>query len=137
MTKILFCSHGRMASGMKSSLEILVGKTDSLETFDAYVEENTDIACQIKSFFERYPDENKVLLSDIYGGSVNQAMYQFADRENTTLITGVNLPLLLEMVVAANNDLLDEDRIKAIVKEAGDLIKIVEVKNTVTEEDFF
>ena len=40
-----------------------------------------------------------ILLSDMYGGSVNSIMYTFLNRPNTTLIAGVNLALVIGLVI--------------------------------------
>ena len=37
MTKIFLATHGRMASGMKSSIDLLMGSSEALTVFDAYL----------------------------------------------------------------------------------------------------
>ena len=38
MLKIFLSSHGSMASGMQSSLKILMGECENLTVFDAYLD---------------------------------------------------------------------------------------------------
>ena len=40
MLKIFLSSHGSMASGMQSSLKILMGECENLTVFDAYLDES-------------------------------------------------------------------------------------------------
>lgn len=41
MLKIFLSSHGHFASGMKSSLDILMGASDNVTVFDAYVDQTS------------------------------------------------------------------------------------------------
>lgn len=136
MAKFFLATHGHMASGIKSSLDILLGNTDTLTVFDAYLDTDT-VESHTDTFFEKTPaDELKVLMSDIYGGSVNQVLAKYSDRDNTCLITGVNLPLVLELLL--NGDSLDKNRIRSAVREAKNMLQIVELDQVeVVEEDFF
>ena len=102
MLKIFLSSHGTLASGMKKSVEILAGRSDKLVTFDAYVNDE-QLKDAIDAFFkETNEEDDKVLLSDLYGGSVNQKMYLYLNRPNTYLIAGVNLALVLELLMQEN-----------------------------------
>lgn len=137
MTKLFFSCHGYMASGMKKSLDILTGDTSKLDVFDAYVNED-NLEDVVQNFLDKTDDEDMViLLSDMYGGSVNQVLYQFAAQKNIPLITGVNLPLLLELLTAANFDSLNQGRIEQIVDSAKETIMIVDTKQKNVDENFF
>lgn len=138
MVKLFFCCHGKMASGMKTSLDILVGDTKKLLVFDAYVNEEK-VAEHVDAFYSTCREEDeKILISDIYGGSVNQILYQYAARDHTMLITGINLPLLLEIVVAANNEHLTKENLKQFIEQAKDSIKLIEVNDEeMADEEFF
>ena len=41
MVKFFLSSHGHLASGIKSSINILLGNSDRLTVFDAYVDEKS------------------------------------------------------------------------------------------------
>ena len=71
MLKIFLSSHGSMASGMQSSLKILMGECENLTVFDAYLDESC-VQDHLDAFYETVGPEDEVLLcSDLYGGSVN------------------------------------------------------------------
>ena len=71
MKKILLASHGRFASGIKSSMNILMGASDNLTVFDAYIDE-TNVETVIDEFYQTVSEDDQVILmSDLYGGSVN------------------------------------------------------------------
>lgn len=100
MNKILLASHGYLAQGMKSSLEILMGTNDRIECLCAYVDDDTrDVAALIDAWMEaRDPADSWFVVTDIFGGSVNNEFIQRQTTGSFTLIAGMNLPLLVEMV---------------------------------------
>ena len=51
MLKLFLSSHGHMASGMKSSIEIFCGQNNNLTVFDAYVDEK-NVSEQLDAFYE-------------------------------------------------------------------------------------
>ena len=95
--RLLLGSHGHLASGMATAIEILAGPQPHLTILDAYVDQR-DIDEELKAYFASVPSEETVaMLSDLYGGSVNQKMYLYLERPHTYLIAGVNLALVLEL----------------------------------------
>lgn len=95
--RLLLGSHGHLASGMATAIEILAGPQPHLTIFDAYVNQR-NIDEELKAYFASVPsEETVVMLSDLYGGSVNQKMYLYLERPHTYLIAGVNLALVLEL----------------------------------------
>ena len=137
--KVLLGSHGRYASGIKTSLEILIGKEDAnkLTVIDAYIDGN-DVDAQLEDFFNNVDDSEQVLmLSDLYGGSVNQKMYLYLNRSNTYLVAGVNLAFVLEICML---DEVDSDTLERIVEQARQMQRVVYFDNTQepgNEEEFF
>lgn len=137
--KVLLGSHGRFASGIKTSLEILIGKEDAnkLTVIDAYIDGN-DVDAQLEDFFNNVDDSEQVLmLSDLYGGSVNQKMYLYLNRSNTYLVAGVNLAFVLEICML---DEVDSDTLERIVEQARQMQRVVYFDNTQepgNEEEFF
>ncbi len=137
MLKIFLSSHGHFASGMQSSARILLGKLDNLDVFDAYVDEKS-IQDALEEFYKTVTKEDQViLLSDLYGGSVNSAMYLYADRADTTLISGINLAFLLEL---ASKESITREELEELVEISRSMLRIVEAEETTestAEEDFF
>jgi mannose/fructose-specific phosphotransferase system component IIA len=136
--KIFIASHGRLASGMKSSLNILLGSSGNVTAYDAYVD-STDLKDALNTFYNQINEGDQVLLlSDLYGGSVNQVMYTYLERPNTRLVAGINLAFLLEV---ACKDNLSDDKLKKIVDASGSALKQVTLpdkpSSTDTEESFF
>ena len=137
MLKVFFASHGPLAEGMAESLHIISGKCSNLTVFSAYMDE-TDLKTRIDAFYESVSEEDEVLLcSDIYGGSVNQIMYLYLNKPNTRLVTGVNLGFFLSVM---NETSLKKGILERIIEENRKYL--CEVKEDRTEcsadtDDFF
>ena len=57
MKKVLIATHGKMASGMSRTIQLLVGNMAEITTIDAYVEPDDDIETQMSQFFEQAGEE--------------------------------------------------------------------------------
>ena len=125
MKKILLASHGHMASGIKSSMNILFGSSDNITAFDAYVDEKS-IEKVIEDFYaEVKEDDQVILLSDLYGGSVNQVMFTFLNRPNTRLVSGVNLALVLELAI---KETVSDSELEELVENSRMMMKVVRME---------
>ena len=121
---------------MKSSIEIFCGQNNHLTVFDAYVDEK-NVSEQLDAFYETVTEEDQViLLSDLYGGSVNQQMYLYLSKPNTMLVAGVNLALVLELTAL---DSITEEGLERLVEQSRQALKVVKAENdtTETEDEFF
>ena len=137
MLKLFLASHAHFASGMKSSIEILAGANARLTVFDAYINQDS-VQQHLDEFYKDVKEDDQViLLSDLYGGSVNQIMYLYLDKPNTTLIAGVNLALVLELSIRES---ISKEDINRLVEQSREMLRVVEQDKTETkneQEDFF
>lgn len=126
MLKVFLSSHAHLASGMQSALALFSASEDRLRVHDAYVEdEEATLQEDLDSFFsEVSPEDGILLLSDLYGGSVNTVMAGYLDRPRTRLVAGVNLAFLIE--VMAHTD-LSEGQLEDIVLQAREALREVKV----------
>ncbi len=137
MLKLFISSHGHFASGMKSSVEILMGPNPRITVFDAYVTQES-VQENLDRFYETVEaDDQVILLSDLYGGSVNQVMYTYLERPNTRLVAGVNLALVLELAVKEE---ISDEELEQLVEQSRTMLRIVELDRSDAkeeDEDFF
>ena len=137
MLKFFISSHGHFASGIKSSVEILMGPNPRITVFDAYVTQES-VQENLDRFYENVePEDQVILLSDLYGGSVNQVMYTYLDRPNTRLIAGVNLALVLELAVKEE---ISDEELAELVEQSRMMLRVVELDMSEAkeeDEDFF
>ena len=135
MLRLFIASHGSIASGMKSSLNILLGKSENVTVFDAYLDER-NLKDELEKYFQSIPESDQVIMvSDLYGGSVNQIMYLFLSRPNTFLIAGMNLALILDLAIRTES--VNANQLTEIVQQNKEALRLVEITPTVTKEDDF
>lgn len=138
MLKLFISSHGHFASGIKSSVEILMGPNDRITVFDAYINQDS-VNEHLDAFYKTVgPQDDVILLSDLYGGSVNSVMYTYLTKPNTRLIAGVNLALVLELAVKEE---ISDEELAALVEQSRTMLRVVELEKVqeeeASEEDFF
>ena len=95
--KILVIGHGRFAEGVKSAAQIIVGDLSEVTFMNTYVDD-IDFHVELDKYFSN--NTNILVLTDLFGGSVNQAIMQYITKENIESITGVNIPLVLEILLS-------------------------------------
>lgn len=130
--KKLIATHGNLASGLKSSLEIILGPIKDLDIITAYVE-NTDLKKEFLKFKNNLlNDEKCIIFTDLEGGSVNQFISN-NKTENMIIVTGINLSFLLEYL---SNETDNEDEIQNIITETRKELKIVKFEKYKDDFDF-
>ena len=95
--KILVIGHGRFAEGVKSAAQIIVGDLSEVTFMNTYVDD-IDFHIELDNYFSE--NKNVLVLTDLFGGSVNQAIIQYITKVNIDVITGINIPLILEILIS-------------------------------------
>ena len=95
--KILVIGHGRFAEGIKSVANIIVGDLAEVTFMNTYVDD-IDFHVELDNYFSE--NKNVLVLTDLFGGSVNQAIIQYITKVNIDVITGINIPLILEILIS-------------------------------------
>lgn len=130
MKQILIATHGKMASGIRYTLELVAGKMDCITTMDAYVTPDDDVEKQFQEYFEMHKEDHIYAFTDLQGGSVNQKLLPYADLPNVTLITGMNFPILL--MVALAGDEISAEELQSYIADAREELKLVSIEKPET-----
>lgn len=126
MKKIVIASHAKMAKGIQSTLELFIGSDLDVTYMSAYVEDEPTIEKQIETFFNQLKDEDQaVIFTDMFGGSVNQKMVTASqERENVFIIAGFNLPVVIEVIYGV--EIYNHDNLKQLVENGKNAMQLVE-----------
>ena len=139
MRKFLIATHGTFSSGIKSSLDIIIGQMDNVFIIDAYVDGNKSIEEALNSILKdvKISDE-LVVFTDLLGGSITNQVLRFAMKENVHVVSGINLPLLID-VLMADADVPVATVIERAIGNAKDQIvyvnKMIEATKNETKND--
>lgn len=105
MKKILvMATHGRFASGIESSINLIIGKQENLISLDCYIEKNFNLEKEIELILSKYIDNEIIFLVDIKGGSIYNKLTEYTN-DKIKLVSGLNLPLIFEILENENEDL--------------------------------
>lgn len=98
--KLLIATHSVFADGIKNAMELVTGEQNSVSTLCAYTNDMTEVETPIKKIIDALcDDEELIVTTDIFGGSVNNEFMKYLSKSNIYLIAGVNLPLLFELIM--------------------------------------
>ena len=133
--KIILVSHGKLAKGMKDTVEMIAGQQENLEAYEAYENGTSDDSFinDLKNSLASSKNDDVIIVTDVLGGSVNnEATQLLKDHPNLTILTGMNLPLIITLVTTVNSGISDEK-----VSEAIDEGKkgVLSVNKLMTEDD--
>ncbi|HBM6207776.1 TPA: PTS fructose transporter subunit IIA, partial [Enterococcus faecium] len=134
MRKIVIATHSMMAKGLKDTLEFIIGPQKSLLAITAYIDSDYSINQEIEQLFsDLAPDDELIVTVDLLGGSVSNAFSEQIGKDNFYLISGVNLPLLLELCLSGEQD--TKKLIQKAMNSGNEGIVLVNELLEKTEED--
>ena len=138
MQRLVLASHGYLAEGMKNSAQIIVGKAAKIYTICAYGKEGITLESQINELFDSFPeDDEMIVVTDIFGGSVNNEFMQRLQNRRFWLVSGMNLPLVIQLAMAEDGGCISES-IKEALETGREMIcfcnPMVEVASKEQEE---
>ena len=119
--KLLIATHSVFADGIKNAMELVTGEQNSVSTLCAYTNDMTEVETPIKEIIDALcDDEELIVTTDIFGGGVNNEFMKYIGRKNFYLVSGVSLPLLIEMVTDSEPDIAK--RIQVITDRASQFV---------------
>ena len=135
MVNFIIASHGKLAEGFLSALEILMGKREDIDVVSAYLDEEP-LEAKTKSIFSKYaPEDTVIVFTDMYGGSVNRHFAQMAlEKDNVHVISGVNLGLMLEVIMQMEEG-FDKAQLLEIIDRSRSLLCYVNDKLLEDDDD--
>lgn len=136
MKQIILLTHSTMAQGTKETIELLIGKQESIHAINAYVSE-VNVEEELKNVLDRYKESQILIFTDMFGSSVNTLATKYANEEEIVVVAGFNLPLVLDILLKDGRVTISE--IQESINDAKDGIKLVnvEIKKELDESEFF
>lgn len=133
MAKIILASHGGLSKGMLDTVKMIIGDmADGIETYSLLPGANADdFANELKAKIEADTDDY-ILVCDVLGGSVCNSLVQLTVNERVTVLTGMNLPLVIEL--AAVNHMGEID-LETILQTGKDGVVKTSICEVAEEED--
>ena len=134
MRYIVLMSDGTMASGIKNTVELITGTHENLISYDAYVDGHNDVKKFISDLLEKHVKDEIILVTDVLGGSVNNEALMFNSYSNVYVISGMNAPLVINLIISDEVD--TRELIQRSIFESKDMIQFLQKVEANGEEDF-
>lgn len=121
MINFILISHGDMAKGTLDAAEMILGKQDGIQKID--LKEGDSIDSLRKRIEEKVIMLNQgadgiLMMVDLFGASpFNMACVVAAEYDNVDVISGFNLPMLLETII--HRDRLRFPELISLAKSLG------------------
>ncbi len=103
MVGILIATHGKMASGMVNSVDLIMGSQENVGILELF--HDTDIESFgndiVKKVHELDQGQGVLILVDLFSASpYNQAVLNKVNMKDSKhrIVTGINLPMLIEVL---------------------------------------
>lgn len=139
MRKYILATHGKMAGGMQSTLEMIAGEQENLTCINAYTDECKDpMPVFQKVIADCKPEDDIVIMTDLLGGSVNNNAMTLIENDHVHVVTGINLPAIISLVMS-DEETPTVEAIKEAIESAREMLQYcneLSLNPQEEEEDF-
>lgn len=103
MNQIILATHGGLAEGMRDTLSMILGDAPNVHVVALARDDRDPITAKVRALIDSFDASDKVYVcTDMLGSSVNNEMVALgAANDELTVITGMNMPLVIELAAAA------------------------------------
>ncbi|ABY91454.1 PTS system fructose subfamily IIA component [Thermoanaerobacter mathranii subsp. mathranii str. A3] len=130
---VLIITHGNFGKGLLNGIEVIMGKQENVLALGLNLGDNIELLrAEVEKIVREKLRENKevIIAVDLFGGSpFNVALYVMKNYD-VKVITGVNMPMLIELL-SSLNACDTKELINNIYKVGVDGIKVIE-KNSLS-----
>jgi len=97
MTGLVLVTHSGLAGALKSAAEMIVGSIDVCASVEVAPGEHADeIMARVVSAVETVSSDGAIIMTDLFGGTPSNMAMSFLKEGRIEVLTGVNLPMLIE-----------------------------------------
>lgn len=115
---LIIATHGRFGEELLASAELILGPLQNTQTASLLPgEDPADFATKLRELLAGV-EGHAIILTDLFGGTPSNVAASLAARDGHLVISGVNLPLLVELDTC-RPQLLDDPNLVELVLAAG------------------
>lgn len=118
MNELILASHGGLAAGARDTLSMVLGDVPNVHVVSLARDDIEPITGKVQAIVENLSGEGRVyVLTDMLGSSVNNAVVEMAAKDDRiTVISGMNMPLVLGLAMASKP--LDANELAQLVQDS-------------------
>lgn len=134
MAQIIIATHGGLSKGMLDSLHMVAGgAADGIETYSLEFGQNPNDYYEELRERIAATEEQFIIMCDIKGGSVHNALFRLTELPNVVLFSGLTMGMALEIALTAR-DGLDADAAQRVLDAAREGVTVT-VGGAIADED--
>lgn len=121
MIGLVIVTHGKLAEEFLNVAEQISGKQEGIETVCIAEKDNIEEKRQelLKKVKKSDGGDGVIILTDLFGGTPSNIAIAAAQNENVEALTGINLPLLIELLTLRGQKDCDLQTAAQKAQEAG------------------
>lgn len=102
MNQLILASHGGLAEGARDTLAMVLGDVSNVHTVTLARDDKEPISNEVKRLIESFDQNDAVYVcTDMMGSSVNNSVVELMNNgAKITVISGMNMPLILSLAIA-------------------------------------
>ena len=140
MSLIIVSGHGNFSLGLLDAFEMVFGEDEKIKAVPFLKGEGIpQLQEKFQEQLDSFPDDEVLFLVDVYGGTpYNAATQLIYGQSSCDVVTGVNLPMLLETATQKDQGLKGLIEVVKNVSENSTKVfteEISKMKSTSLEED--
>lgn len=135
MAQIIIATHGGLSKGMLDSLHMVAGgAADGIQTYSLEFGQNPNDYYEELRERIAATDEQFIIMCDIKGGSVHNALFRLTELPNVVIFSGLTMGMALEIALTAREG-LDADAAQRVLDAAREGVTVAFGGAPVEEEE--
>ncbi|WP_028984275.1 PTS sugar transporter subunit IIA [Sporolactobacillus terrae] len=116
MNQFIIATHGELAESFYHYIQFFNATVDNVYFINAYYKNTEKFEDSLISLVKKLQHDNVIVFTDLPGGSVNRTVCEHINDFHYKVISGINLPSLLE--IALKIDEVSDQEIRNIIDES-------------------
>lgn len=135
MNQFILASHDKLAEGFYRSIQFFNSSVNNVHFINAYSDDGKNFKDSFLSQVNDLKEDNLIVFTDLPGGSVNRIVCEHMEEFEYKVVSGINLPLLLELALKPS-DVTEQDIREALDESRNQMVYMNDMFKFLKEDDF-
>jgi len=109
MTGLVVVTHAGLATSLIAAAAMITGSSDGCEGVELHADDPADgLVARIAEALKSVGTDGAIIMTDMFGGTPSNAAMSFLQEGKVEVVTGVNLPMMVEFFSRRERMTLEE-----------------------------
>jgi PTS system mannose-specific IIA component len=109
MTGLVVVTHAGLATSLIAAATMITGSSEGCEAVELHADDPADgLVARIAEALAKVGSDGAIIMTDMFGGTPSNAAMSFLKEGKVEVVTGVNLPMLVEFFSRRGRMTLEE-----------------------------